>query len=233
MPAASPPGDQLAGPLPPMRPMGPTTSGGFPATSPNPLAAPAGPAPDPLAESYGSAPAPRPRTAPAQGSSAPAATGTPGDISDNPWARATSPASGGWSAMNTADILDDPAPGYSSYQSPVYGAPTAGSYEVSPGWATIDDDALTGPTPALSTPTAPSRSVSPGDRAADPRQGSGQATGGYGYDSVRPASPESPAAWPEPAPGAPGAAPEGQGRTGSRRSRRAAAQQPDHPDYYR
>ncbi|MEU9834532.1 hypothetical protein AB0D67_23635 [Streptosporangium sp. NPDC048047] len=236
VPAASPAGNQLAGPLPPMRPMGPTTSGGFPVMSPNPSA---GSAPDPLAAPHAPAPRPAPeaRPAPAQG---PAAAGTSKDVADNPWAKATSPVSGGWPAVNTADILDDPAPSYSSYQSPVYGAPTAGSYEVSPGWATIEDDALTGPTPALSTPTAPSRSVSPGDRAAGPRQG--PATGGYGYDPVRPASPEAPAAWPEPAPGqsaardgygtGPVATPEGQGRPGSRRSRRAP-QQPDHPDYYR
>nr|BFE81597.1 hypothetical protein GCM10020093_041980 [Planobispora longispora] len=63
--------------------------------------------------------------------------------------------------MNTADILDDPGPSYSSYQTPVYGAPPSGSYEVSSGWATIEDDVLTGPSPTVSTSTSPSRAVSP------------------------------------------------------------------------
>ncbi|GAA3082117.1 hypothetical protein [Streptosporangium carneum] len=204
-----------AGPLAPMPPMGPTTSGGFPATPPGtgPVAAP-----------YGTGGAAEPAK----------------PISDNPWARATSPTSGGWEAANTADILDDPAPSYTSYQNPVFSAPSATSYEVSSGWATIDDDALTGPTPAISTPTSPSRAVSPHD---DQARTAGRPTGGNGYDAA-------PSAWPEPAAGGgSGAAwpsygdlygtgpevaatPDGQGRAGSRSSRHRA-QDPDYPDYYR
>ena len=210
---------------PPMPPMGPTTSGGFPAAT------------DPLAVSYRNPPQPP----------------KPGDnVADNPWAQATNPSSGGWPAANTADILDDPAPSYSSYQTPVYGAPPAGSYEVSSGWATFEDDAITGPSPAVSTSTGPSKTFSPTpERPADPRGG---AAGGYGYEP-RPATPASPAAWPEPgtppgsdgtswpsygelygtAPAAPETAATGtdaRGRTGSSRGNHRA-QEPDYPDYYR
>ncbi|WP_433240763.1 hypothetical protein ACQPYK_35060 [Streptosporangium sp. CA-135522] len=216
--------DNGTGPLPPMPPMGPTTSGGFPA-APN-AGQPAAP--------YGAAPEP------------------PKPVSDNPWAQATAPGSGGWPAADTADILDDPAPSYNSYQTPVYSAPPAASYEVSSGWATIDDDALTGPSPAASAPTGPSRSISSyDDRAVDPRQGSGQG-GGYGYEPHPRATPASPAAWPEPTPGGTDgsganwpsyddlygtgstgatAAPDRQGGPGSRGNHRA--QEPDYPDYYR
>ncbi|MEV7006203.1 hypothetical protein [Streptosporangium sp. NPDC051022] len=212
---------QDAGPVPPpMPPMGPTTSGGFPA-SPG-----TGPAP-----AYGAPEAPK-------------------QVSDNPWARATAPDSGGWSAAMNADILDDPAPSYTSYQNPVYGgpsatppaAPSAASYEVSSGWATIDDDALTGPTPAISTPTGPSRTVS----SRDDHTRAGGGAGGYGYD------PATPSAWPETASAGgdgtaktawpsygelygngPGAAPaDGQGNRDSRGNHHRA-QDPDYPDYYR
>ncbi|MEV8634953.1 hypothetical protein AB0395_25190 [Streptosporangium sp. NPDC051023] len=214
------------GPLPPMPPMGPTTSGGFPATP-----GAAAQAASPLPGSYGAGSVPEPSK----------------PISDNPWARATSPTSGGWPAANTADILDDPAPSYSSYQNPVYNAPPAASYEVSSGWATIDDDALTGPTPAISTPTGPSRTVTPYD---DQARTAGRPAGGYGYE---PAPTATPSAWPEPvsggADGTAGAAwpsygdlygtgpevattPDGQGHGGSRGSRHRA-QDPDYPDYYR
>ncbi|MFC7649568.1 hypothetical protein ACFQX6_61210 [Streptosporangium lutulentum] len=92
------------GPLPHMPPMGPTTSGGFPAT----------PNVDPLAASYNTRPEPR-RAQPEP----------PKPISDNPWAQATAPQSGGWPATpSTADILDDPGPSsYNSYQTPVYNNP--------------------------------------------------------------------------------------------------------------
>ncbi|MFI6454254.1 hypothetical protein ACIBF6_22160 [Streptosporangium amethystogenes] len=219
------------GPPASMPPMGPTTSGGFPAT----------PAPDPLAASYRT-PAQPPKSTPAQPPK--------GNLADNPWAQATSPTSGGWPAANTADILDDPAPSYSSYQTPVYGAPPAGSYEVSSGWATIDDDAITGPSPAVSASTGPSRAFPPNqDRPADPRGGT---TGGYGYEP-QPATPASPVAWPEP--GTPngsdgaswpsygelyGTAPEtattpaeGRGRGGSRGNHHRGTQEPEYPDYYR
>ncbi|MFC4063104.1 hypothetical protein ACFOWE_32905 [Planomonospora corallina] len=237
------PGSPL-GPLagePAMAPMGPTTSGGFPAM-PMPPAPAASSVPDPLAAPYGAAPA-----------------------SDNPWAQATTPGSGGWAAVNTADILDDPAPSYGSYQNPVYDAApaTPSSYEVSAGWAVIEDDVLTGPSPAVSTPTGPSRAVSPYDHpAAAP---SGSATGGeYGYETGQYVSPANPVAWPEPAPsagpatgpaptgaagagsgswpsygelygtGAPSAAVEGHGRPGSRGSHhRNQDQDQDYPDYYR
>ncbi|MEU4405337.1 hypothetical protein AB0F88_12470 [Streptosporangium sp. NPDC023963] len=213
----------------PMPPMGPTTSGGFPAAA----------APDPLASSY--------RT-PAQ----PPKTGNP---ADNPWAQATNPSSGGWPAANTADILDDPGPSYSSYQTPVYNAPPAGSYEVSSGWATIEDDAITGPSPAVSTSTGPSRTFSSTpDRPADPRGGAtGGSPGGYGYEP-RQASPASPAAWPEPgtphgsdaaswpsygelygtapAPEAAATGSDARGRASSRGNHHRA-QEPDYPDYYR
>ena len=210
-------------------PMGPTTSGGFPAA----------PGAGPLAAPYGAGTAPEP----------------PKPISDNPWARATSPASGGWQAANTADILDDPAPSYDSYQTPVYNGPPAASastsYEVSSGWATIDDD-VTGPTPAVSTPTGPSRTVSPRDERA---RTAPRPAGGYGYDPApapAPATPASPAAWPEPASGGAeggtpawptyddlygngpevAATPDGSGR-GSSRGNHHRAQDPDYPDYYR
>ncbi|MFJ2029774.1 hypothetical protein [Streptosporangium sp. NPDC087985] len=205
------------GSLTPMPPMGPTTSGGFPVA----------PGTDPLSGSpYGTTPPP--------------------PTSDNPWAQATAPGSGGWPAANTADILDDPAPSYNSYQAPVYNAPPAASYEVSSGWATIDDDALTGPTPAISTPTGPSRSVSPHEgRPVEARPG-----GGYGYDPHQQSTPAPPAAWPDPAPGGgdgtntnwpsygdlygapPAATPEGPGHADSRGNRRRP-QEPDYPDYYR
>ncbi|WP_329429311.1 hypothetical protein OG339_11100 [Streptosporangium sp. NBC_01495] len=209
----------------PMPPMGPTTSGGFPAAA------------DPLAASHRN-----PQQPPKVGS----------NPADNPWAQATSPSSGGWPAANTADILDDPGPSYSSYQTPVYGAPPAGSYEVSSGWATIEDDAITGPSQAVSTSTGPSRTVPPTpDRPADPRGGA--ATGGYGYEP-RQASPASPAAWPEPgtpngsdatswpsygelygtAPAAPETAATGaEARGRENRGNHHRAQEPDYPDYYR
>ncbi|MFB9682223.1 hypothetical protein [Streptosporangium vulgare] len=221
----------------PMPPMGPTTSGGFPAAA----------VPDPLAASYRTPPQP-PKT---------------GNPADNPWAQATNPSSGGWPAANTADILDDPGPSYSSYQTPVYGAPTTGSYEVSSGWATIEDDAITGPSPAVSTSTGPSRTFSPTpsptpnsapsptpNRAADPRGGA--ATGRYGYEP-RQASPASPAAWPEPgtpngsdaaswpsygelygtAPAPEAAATGTDAGRASSRGNHHRAQEPDYPDYYR
>ncbi|WP_326824208.1 hypothetical protein [Streptosporangium sp. NBC_01756] len=201
-------------PLAPMPPMGPTTSGGFPAA----------PGSDLLGAPYDATPEQPP-------------------VSANPWAQATAPGSGGWPAANTADILDDPGPSYNSYQSPVYDAPPATSYEVRPGWATIDDDALTGPTPAISTPTGPSRSVSSyEDRTAEGRPG-----GGYGYDPHQRSTPATPAVWPEPASGAGDGAntnwpsygdlygtaptPDGQGHSDSRGNHRT--QEPDYPDYYR
>ncbi|MEU8203368.1 hypothetical protein [Streptosporangium sp. NPDC049046] len=212
---------------PPMPPMGPTTSGGFPAAT------------DPLAASYRNPPQP-PKPV--------------DNVTDNAWAQATNPSSGGWPAANTADILDDPAPSYSSYQTPVYGAPPAGSYEVSSGWATFEDDAVTGPSPAVSTSTGPSKTFSPTpERPADARGG---AAGGYGYEP-RPATPASPAAWPEP--GTPngsdatswpsygelyGTAPtpeaaasgatgtDARGRANSRGNHHRV-QEPDFPDYYR
>ncbi|MFF0578936.1 hypothetical protein ACFY19_23795 [Streptosporangium saharense] len=214
--------DTGAGPLPPpMPPMGPTTSGGFPASPPPSRGATPNAAPSPTPYGTGGVPEP----------SAP--------VGDNPWARATSPTSGGWAAANSPDILDDPAPSYGSYQNPVYETPAANSYEVSPGWATIDDDALTGPTPAISTPTAPSRAVGSYD---DQPRTAGRPSG----DPV-----PSPAAWQEPVP-APGGGtgtvwpsygelygtgpevattPE-PGRTSPRGSRHRA-QEPDYPDYYR
>jgi hypothetical protein len=240
----------IAGEPTAMPPLGPTTSGGFPAMSPVPPASAVSPAADPLAAPYGAAPA----TPPAP----PAA--------DNLWAKATAPDSGGWAAMNTADILDDPAPSYSSYQAPVYSTPpAASSYEVSAGWATIDDDALTGPSPAISTPTGPSRVVSPYDGL--PAGASGPAPAGdYGYEAGRYASPANPVAWPEPAPAGPAgvplggpaagavpgnaswpsygdlygaaaetaAAPDGHSRAGSRGGHhRSQDQDQDYPDYYR
>ncbi|GAA3026089.1 hypothetical protein [Streptosporangium longisporum] len=241
-PAGTRPGH--GGPLAPMPPMGPTTSGGFPVTS----------AADPLGVSYGGASQPsqhRPQPQPSKS-----------DVTDNPWAQVTNPSSGGWPTANTADILDDAGPSYSSYQTPVYGAPASGSYEVSSGWATIDDDAVTGPNPAVPASAGPSRggySPTPApSRPADPRGGSrpadprGGTQGGYGYEP-RPATPASPAAWPEPGtpPGSdgaswpsygelygtaapettPGGRTEERARPGSRGNHRV--QEPDYPDYYR
>ncbi|GAA4219315.1 hypothetical protein FHR32_000359 [Streptosporangium album] len=207
--------DHGTGPLAPMPPMGPTTSGGFPAPGPDLLGAPYGATPEP-------------------------------PVSDNPWAQATAPGSGGWPATNAADILDDPAPSYNSYQTPVYDAPPAASYEVRPGWATIDDDTLTGPTSAISTPTGPSRSVSSHeDRAAEARPG-----GRYGYDPQQRSTPATSGAWPEPTSGSgdgantswpsygdlygttPAVTPDGQGH-GDSRGNHHRAQEPDYPDYYR
>jgi hypothetical protein len=223
-----------SGPLPHMPPMGPTTSGGFPAA----------PSADPFAASYPTRPDSR-RPEPRRPEPEP-----PKPAPDNPWAQATSPQSGGWPATpSTADILDDPGPSYNSYQAPVYnGPPASASYEVSAGWATIDDDAITGPSPAVSTPTGPSRTVPPHDRSADPRSG---ATGGYGYEP-RQATSGSPAAWPEPpvppgsdgaswptygdlygsGPEAAAAAPDGHSSANSRGNHHRS-QEPDYPDYYR
>ncbi|MEU1878540.1 hypothetical protein ABZ470_14610 [Streptosporangium sp. NPDC020072] len=219
---------------PPMPPMGPTTSGGFPAAFPagaSPNTAP-GAAPAPSPAPYGSGGVPEPSR----------------PVADNPWARATSPTSGGWPAAGSPDILDDPGPSYASYQNPVYNAPSAApsatSYEVSTGWATIDDDALTGPTPAISTPTAPSKAV--GSYDEQPRT-AGRPSGGQGHEPV-PST-----AWPEPTPAPGGGAgtvwpsygdlygtgvpevattPDGQAGPSPRGSRHRA-QEPDYPDYYR
>jgi len=67
------------------------------------------------------------------------------------------------------------------------------SYEVSPGWATIDDsDTVTGPTRASGTPTGPSAAVSRPDGTPSDDVLSG---GYYGID--RGGSPAAPVAWPE------------------------------------
>ncbi|MEV0583576.1 hypothetical protein [Nonomuraea sp. NPDC050310] len=135
--------------------------------------------------------------------------------------------SGSWPAASP-DILDDPAPAGGSwpafegaYSSP---APTFASYEVRPGYAAPDNDALTGPSPAVGTPTAPGRAVTPYDDVL---------SGGYST----PAAPATPAAWPEP----PANAWPSYGEMyGSQQQQEAAARagerrgaDKDLPDYYR
>ncbi|MBA2894387.1 hypothetical protein [Nonomuraea soli] len=100
-------------------------------------------------------------------------------------------ASGSWPAASH-DVLDDPAPAGGSW--PAFeGGYTNGtySYEVGPGYAAPDGDALTGPSPAVGTPTAPSRAVSAYDDVLSP-----PAYERAGYTT--PGAPASPAAWPEP-----------------------------------
>ncbi|MEV0967923.1 hypothetical protein [Microtetraspora glauca] len=143
------------------------------------------------------------------------------------------------------DVLDDPEPPH-GYQTPSYGGyssdqtypptPTSSSYEVSAGWATIDDsDTVTGPTPASGLPTSPSRAVSP---TSDASSAAPYEPDYYGQDRQQgyPSTPE-PSAWPEQNPGGSwpsydelygGATPEPSGRRGSHRTPES-----DYPDYYR
>ncbi|SDH31121.1 hypothetical protein SAMN05421505_1148 [Sinosporangium album] len=122
------------------------------------------------------------------------------------------------------------------------------SYEVRSGWATIDDDAVTGPTPAASTTTGPARAVSPHEpaggpaRPADPPRAGGPAPqagtdswpsfgdmygpgSGSGTGTGTGSSGTGTAADGSASPGEPGR------RRGSRGSHRAP--DPDYPDYYR
>ncbi|MCG5213924.1 hypothetical protein [Streptosporangium sp. KLBMP 9127] len=175
------------------------------------------------------------------------------------------PGYGGWPA--TADILDDPGPSTSPWQAPAepqrpaasydssYAAP---SYEVSAGWATIDDsDTVTGPSPATGTPTSPSRAVSgsgydytpPADDVLSGGSGYSYNTGGY--QAPTPAPVPAPA-WSEQTSAAvpgnnnwptysdlyggapePTAVPDTSPATGGRGGHHRAPAEPDYPDYYR
>ncbi|MEV7966271.1 hypothetical protein AB0O34_09845 [Sphaerisporangium sp. NPDC088356] len=159
----------------------------------------------------------------------PAAPGATGDFpAGGSW-----PAQPAYPAAGSYDILDEPTPASGSsketwktadYQLPTYdgyasrdgytAAPSAPSpspapsYEVRPGWATIDDsDSVNGTTPAAGLPTGPSRAVSAYETPTgrdlpssgdDSPAGSGQGYGGY--DAERYATPGAPSpAWPQPA----------------------------------
>ncbi len=146
------------------------------------------------------------------------------------------PATPAWPGVR--DVLDDPEPphgyqpttygGYDSYSSDrtSYSTPSSTSYEVSAGWATIDDsDTVSGPAaPAGPSPATPAAPYEQGDHYGRDRQ-PGHA-----------AAPE-PSAWPEQKPASGswpsydemyGTAPEPTGRRGSHRS-----PETDYPDYYR
>jgi hypothetical protein len=231
------------------------------------------------AGSYSSAPtppAPVP-SAPVPSSSAPLtsasstpASGWPGprDVLDDPEPPRSS------SSRETWPAADYQSPSYagttysSTSGSPTSGSPASGAsyspesafssgspYEVSAGWATIDEDdsAVTGPTPASSTSTGPSRTASPYDPSgySTPGRNDDVLSGGYygGYepdrgssaDPVTPAAPGATSGWPEqdgrgswPSYGELyGTTPNetddsARGRRGSHRT-----PDPDYPDYYR
>ncbi|WP_424530451.1 hypothetical protein ACOZ38_12175 [Sphaerisporangium viridialbum] len=150
----------------------------------------------------------------------PAAPGATGDFpAGGSW-----PAQAAYPATGLYDILDEPTPAAGTsketwkaadYQLPTYdgyaaapSAPPASpapSYEVRPGWATIDDsDSVNGPTPASGLPTGPSRAVpayeTPTGRDL-PLAGDEPAAGqGYpGYDAERYAAPGATSpGWPQP-----------------------------------
>ncbi|MCT9929542.1 hypothetical protein N5079_04830 [Planotetraspora sp. A-T 1434] len=167
--------------------------------------------------------------------------------------------SGGWAAR---DVLDDPEPPRSAsswpnaetYQTPSYdGYPqystdpsypaTSSSYEVSAGWATIDEsDAVTGPSPATGVPTGPSPTVSPYESAGydvpsgQSYYGSDQQRQDYG-DPQHPSLPEQNSGWPEQNTGGSwpsydelygDASPSAGARRGNHRN-----PDTDYPDYYR
>ncbi|GII83566.1 hypothetical protein Ssi03_15560 [Sphaerisporangium siamense] len=208
----------------------------------------------------------------------PLGTGAPGAAAGS-W-----PAQPAYPATGSYDILDGPAtppagtpaapssdrksadyqlPGHDRYAAresypsePAYPAgPSAQSYEVRPGWATIDDsDAVTGSTPA------PRRDTSAYDatvahelprRDDAPPSGSGQGYGGYGpgYPTGSAATPSSPvsSSWSQPRQntggswpsygelygnGGPGEDPAQQKGSPSRGGHRRPAET-DYPDYYR
>jgi hypothetical protein len=119
----------------------------------------------------------------------------------------------GWPGVR--DVLDDPEPprgtsswpawpsgenhrttaghdeGYGSYSpEKTYPSgvpsPSPSSYEVSAGWATIDDaDTVTGPNPAMGIPTSPSPAVSPYERTGYDSGAGRPATGPNYYDYER------------------------------------------------
>ncbi|GII97572.1 hypothetical protein [Sinosporangium siamense] len=122
------------------------------------------------------------------------------------------------------------------------------SYEVSSGWARIEDDAITGPSPAVSAQTGPARAVSPrtnppggpGGASGHGRPGAAEPAGGpSGPGGGAPGREQQPAAhsWPSfgdvyGTPPGDAATPGDNGRRrGSRGNHRAP--DPDYPDYYR
>ncbi|GAA4559552.1 hypothetical protein [Planotetraspora kaengkrachanensis] len=189
-------------------------------------------------------------------------TPAPPAPSETSWP-ATPAASPSWSGVR--DIFDDPEPargggsnttwpsvesyqqpaaqqpgydGYSSYQNdPGYSTGTS-SYEVSAGWATIEDaDSAAGPTGA---PTGPGHTVSPYESAGYDVP-SGQSPYGYDQQQGQPGG-NGPQSWPEPEQqNAGGSWPSydelygtAQQSTSSRRgSHRQPDSEPDYPDYYR
>ncbi|GAA1309600.1 hypothetical protein Psi02_26930 [Planotetraspora silvatica] len=188
---------------------------------------------------------------------------TPPAPGDNSWPPAASPGpatSPSWSGVR--DILDDPEPparggttwpgvetyqppaaqppGYSPYSNdPGYTAtPSSSSYEVSAGWATIDDaDSAAGPTGAH---TGPARAVSPYESAGydvpsgqspyayDQQQGQANGTGN-GQQSW-PEQNNTGGSWPS-YDELYGNAP--QSTSARRGSHRQPEDEPDYPDYYR
>ncbi|MFF3671985.1 hypothetical protein [Microtetraspora malaysiensis] len=151
---------------------------------------------------------------------------------------AAPPATPAWPGVR--DVLDDPEPPH-GYQPTQYGGydshsadrasypstPSPSSYEVSAGWATIDDsDTVSGPTASAGSP--PATPATPPYEQGD-YYGQGQQPG-------HAATPE-PSAWPEQKPASGswpgydelyGTTPEPTGRRGSHRS-----PETDYPDYYR
>ncbi|GGK72969.1 hypothetical protein Sme01_07460 [Sphaerisporangium melleum] len=149
----------------------------------------------------------------------PASPGGTGDFPASPPPDASSASSassaGSWPAYQTTgayDILDEPTPpsgssketwkaadyqlpGYEGYASPPAAAtPSAPSYEVRPGWATIDDsDPLNGATPPSGTPGYDASRPARGDQPAG-----GQAQGPGGYEAGYPSSSGTTPPWPQP-----------------------------------
>ncbi|GLW96560.1 hypothetical protein [Microtetraspora sp. NBRC 16547] len=181
-----------------------------------------------------------------------ASPSVPPSVDEPVWGQAPQtpapPATPSWPGVR--DVLDDPEPphgyqpasygGYDSYspdQTTYPSSSSSSSYEVSTGWATIDDsDTVTGASPAAGLPTGPSHAIpptSPTSPATPYDQGDY-----YGQDQQQgyPATPE-PSAWPEQKPASGswpsydemyGNTPEPSGRRGSHRTPES-----DYPDYYR
>jgi len=191
----------------------------------------------PIAPAASAAPAATPAaTTP---SAQPGWTGIRDILDDDPPPAASSRET--WSAASAAGYQTSfsDGPGSSRPTPPVGSVGSAGSsYEVSPGWATIDEADTTGPSPASATATGPAPAVSRPDGPG----GDDVLSGGY-YGIEGGGSPSAPVAWPErdgqgnwPSykelygdTESPGPEKTTRGRHGGRRR----ASDPDFPDYYR
>ncbi|MGW4637305.1 hypothetical protein ACWEN6_02200 [Sphaerisporangium sp. NPDC004334] len=166
---------------------------------------PRGTGPHPASGSFGAA-------GDSRGSTPNSATG---EFPASPAADQSWPARPAYPAPGTYDILDGPTssaassgetwkasdyqlPSYEGYAAGTPAVPSAPSYEVRPGWATIDDsDAAGGPTPPAGMPAgssrgpqaydAPAGRPSRGDDARPGPGGQGQGYGG-GYEADRASS---------------------------------------------